>query len=255
MKHFIHYFSRVALLAIMVFLVGCDGEIGGLEITSSKNLTLNYDETSQIIVSGASSNGIVYESEDEYHARVTEGGMITGRCVGNTVVEIRDGHKTAEVAVKVVARENLYETPTLAFGIVSKSDIISLYGTPDEETDDVLAYKNYSPSADVLMFNFDERGKLESSLVAVKISYTSNLVDFLLERYIPVHVEATSALFIDGLTLEEANTTIMLNMFNTSYMSVVYMDAEISSGVSPQKIIKEIGNSNTMNKMLERLEK
>ena len=70
-----------------------------------------------------------------------------------------------------------------------------------------------------------ENNKLTSSAKLVKTTYTDQLVDHLMQRYMPLTVDTENynVYFIDEETPDKANTVVGASLYNTSYWSVVYM--------------------------------
>lgn len=219
-------FSTLSLLLIAVVLFSnCSKEDDNLiKLSSPTTITLHHEQTSQIDV--ISLLAVDYSSENEFHAKVTSSGKVTANYVGETTITLSNGNDSKSIKVIVEPRHNLYPSPCTDWG-ATKRDVIAMHGTPDYETDKGIGYENYSTSAPIAMFVFDDSGRLASSATMVKTSYSSILTDYLLERYMPaiVDTEEYTAMFINALTTEETTTAILLSIYNLSYFQVFYTDA------------------------------
>lgn len=229
-----------SLLIVVALLSSCSKDNNNLiKLSSPATITLHNEQTSQIDVTSPLT--VNYSSENEFHAKVTSSGKITANYVGETIINLSNGKDSKSISVIVEPRYNLYPSPCTDWG-VTKNEVIAMYGTPDYENDNGIGYSNYSTSAPVAMFVFDDNGKLASSAAMVKTSYSSNLTDYLLERYMPAVVDAEeyTAMFINALTAEETTTAILLAVYNLSYFQVFYTDARVVATRST----KAIDNSN-----------
>ncbi|MDR2118769.1 MAG: Ig-like domain-containing protein [Tannerellaceae bacterium] len=223
----------LAAVVLSLVLGGCEKDeekhtpdIISLNISEK---TLYYKDEYQI--EAASKSAITYTSENEYHAEVSKTGLVTARFVGETNVLLSniEDNKTFKVIVK--PKSSLYPEPDVKFGD-TKSSITAKFGTPDSETSSVIGYDNskgigytdYSNTAPILMFLFDEANKLTSYGVMVKVAYLSTLADFLSERYLIVtRSEEDRYWFINGLDTNTAAMAIGLEVYNTSYLRVIYI--------------------------------
>jgi hypothetical protein len=107
---------------------------------------------------------------------------------------------------------------------MTQSAVRAQLGTPDSETDMGIAYMDWSYAASLLCV-FDEQDKLESYVFMVKTSYTSELTEFLLERYIPATLPDDGdiiAIFVNGLNANTTNMAVALGIYNLSYLMVMY---------------------------------
>ncbi|MDR3119131.1 MAG: hypothetical protein LBU44_06905 [Mediterranea sp.] len=237
--------KRLVLLigVLPIVFAGCskddDTDVISLKVSEK---TLYFEDKYQI--EATSEAAINYTVENEYHAKVSETGLVAARFVGETNVLLSNGKDTKNFKVIVRPKSNLYPEPDVKFGD-SKSSIIAKFGTPDSETSSAIAYADYSNTAPVLMFAFDSANKLDSYILMVKSMYSSTLADFLLERYLAVSEKDGLFLFINGLNTTTATMAIGLQLYNTSFWSVTYIPSTSTSTKSA--LLKSSNNTTDTN--------
>lgn len=185
---------------------------------SSTELTLKFGEEHKI--NATSTSPIIYQSSDEYHATVSNSGLIDARFVGDANISLSNADDSKSIKVTIEPQYNLYKTPSLNWGTL-RSEIITQYGVPESSTADVILYDDYSNSAPILMFLFDDQDRLISSSVMVKSRYSSDLGSFLAERY-PLISSDDAILLMDALEFDDATTIISADLYNLSYWMVMY---------------------------------
>ncbi|WP_165042378.1 Ig-like domain-containing protein [Dysgonomonas sp. ZJ709] len=209
------------LFVLPLIFVSCGSDDDNSLSLKEAEKTLKYGNTYQI--NASSDNKITYTSENEYHATVSESGLITAGRIGETNILLTDGNDTKEFKVTVNPESNLYPEPNVEFGI-SKSDLIKKLGTPDYQTSEGIRYDNYSSNAPQVAYLFDSSDKLETSVTMVKTAYSSELGTFLGERYVygTSIEEDYTLIFINNLKLENATMMIGASLYNTSYWMTIY---------------------------------
>jgi hypothetical protein len=212
--------------------------------------TLYHEDEYQI--EATSKAAITYSSENEYHAMVSETGLVTAKFVGETNVLLSNSGETKSFKVIVKPKSNLYPEPEVKFGD-SKSSIITKFGTPGTETSSGVAYSNYSNSAPILMFLFDSSNKLTSYAIMVKSAYSSVLADFLLERYLAVSEKDGTFLFINGLNANTATMIIGIELYNISYWRAIYVPNTPNKSAS-LKSGKDIDVASQFDELLKRIQ-
>lgn len=140
------------------------------------SLTLKAGETYNI------SSGNNWKSDNPLVASV-EGRTITAECAGSTTITGSAG--TINVSVKATRFD--FTEPYLSFG-ASKSSVKSAMSsytlTSDKST--TLGYKG---KGKVYMYGYGfKNNQLDMSMLIVRYTYSSDLRDFLLERYYPVSI-------------------------------------------------------------------
>ncbi len=208
-------------LAGTTFFVGCDKEKDPDVILLKVTEKSLYHE-SEYQIEATSNSNITYLSENEYHAKVSESGLVTARFVGETNILLSNSEDSKKIKIIVNPLSNLYPEPNVNFGD-TKSSIIAKLGTPDNETSTGIGYSGYSNSAPILMFLFDDSNKMTSYSLMVKSSYSSILADFLSERYLVVSERDGLFMFINSLKPTTATKVIGLSLYNTSYWQVMYI--------------------------------
>lgn len=180
-------FSLMLLLATMVVFTACGGDDDEPDNTNLSKTTYSmYHEDTQTI-EGTNLTDIVWEPENEFVA-VVENGAITGQYVGKTIV--KSSTKNLMFTVEVKPRYHTYEEPLLDWNATMTS-IKSKYGTPESENATSLLYKTSNANVPYMLYVF-KNGKLYTCGVVSKITIASQLVDFLLERYIPIQVDVNN---------------------------------------------------------------
>lgn len=158
-----------------------------------------------------------WTSSKTFVATVSSDGTITGQHVGNCTISCPLG----SCRVNVTATINLFSDPITQWGL-SKSQVISQAGYNYQETaNGDLAYETSSSVAPYLGYNFTN-GALSSTMMFVYTSYTNQVVDHLSERYKFMYKEGSSFVFLNGNSLSESNTMVILKYYNSSYWAIIY---------------------------------
>lgn len=210
------FFSMMLIMASVVFVFSScseEKEEVGPDIPSTINLKVgeyyNLKHTA------------AWESSKTFVATVDGAGVITAKRAGKA--EISAYNLSKKCYVNVVASYTLYDEPVTKWGI-SKSELKRLKGTPDNDTGTVYGYNCNSSYAPMEAYMF-ENNKLTSSAKLVKTTYTDQLVDHLMQRYMPLTVDTENynIYFIDEETPNKANTVVGASLYKTSYWMVVYI--------------------------------
>lgn len=188
---------------------------------SEASTTLKSTKTYQI--KATSDTKITYAVENEYHAEVSESGLITAGKIGETDIILTNGDDTKHFKVTVEPESKLFPEPNIEFGL-SKADLIKKIGTPAYETSDGIRYDNYSTNAPQAVYLFDSNNKLKASSVMVKTTYSKELGTFLGERYVYAtsDEENYTLFFINALSLEKTTMAIGAALYNTQYWMTIY---------------------------------
>ena len=211
------------LFVLPLFFGACSSDDDKNDISLNEtNTTLKYTKTHQI--NATSDTKITYAVENEYHASVSESGLVTAGKIGETNIILTNGDDTKHFKVTVEPESTMYPNPNLEFGI-SKADLIKKLGTPNKETSSGMSYNNFSTKAPEVAYLFDSNNKLESVGVIVKTAYSSELGTYLGERYVyGTSIEGEYTLiFVNALKLEKATMLIGASLYNTSYWMTIYM--------------------------------
>jgi hypothetical protein len=205
------------LLFIVVVSVLCFSSCkkggGNEEKKNEISLDVNHKELykdSEFQIPATSNRHITYICENEFHAKVSETGLVTAGYVGQTNILLDNGEDRKNFTLTVVPKYYLYPEPELNFGM-SKSDFIAKHGKPDKENGKYISYNNYSVAATQVVYVFEEN-RLQMAAVFVGILYTSALTEFLLERYQPISYSDDYFFFINTLTENKTTMGVMLKV-------------------------------------------
>ena len=213
----------IIALCCALFASSCSKEDDtAITLESPPVLKLNSREESKI--NATSIPPISYESENNYHATVSDAGLITAQYVGETNINLSNSSDSKRIRIFVEPMYDLYETP-LFNKYTTRNSIIAQHGKPDIENNSGLAYKNYSSSAYLLMYLFDDNGNYVGASVMVKTAYSSTLSKFLLERYAPIDVNENEGIIMYANDIDPSRITlgVALKLYNLSYWQALYV--------------------------------
>ena len=105
----------IILAVLPLLLAGCSKDEPKPDIISLvvTEKTLNFGDEYQIVAT--SKAPIVYEVENEYHADVSETGLVTARFIGETIILLSNGEDSKTFKIIVSPKSNLYPEPNLKF--------------------------------------------------------------------------------------------------------------------------------------------
>lgn len=212
------FFLCTFVAMLFITLVGCSkDENDDISITSSKNIELTSNGTSQI---NCSDSKATYSSEDEYVATVSNSGLITAKRIGETYIDV-NGQKSIKVTVNPLIKS--FIEPQLLFG-ATKDEVYSKVGNNYATSNDSgIGYKtDGNVKAYVYLM---ENGKVVAVSMTVSSLYVKTITSFLLERYVPATISDKNytAIYINALNLEKATMTIAEQIYSTSLINVIYM--------------------------------
>lgn len=230
----------IVLMAVM--FSACENKANDTISMATIEVTLNYEDTYQIQATSTSPNALTYTSQDEFHATVSETGLVTAGRVGETNIEVSDGISTKYFRVIVERKYELFPTVdiVLDFGI-SRSELISRLGTPDEEGSDYLEYMDQEEQLTV-RYEFDTNDNLNTTyVIAPTIPYGLLIPDYLIERYMTVGMTEEDIFVLINGTEDSYDMTILYSVVSSSLCMIGYFPADYSSAS-----IKSIDFSNEM---------
>ena len=185
---------------------------------------LHHGETYQI--NAECENPITYSSEKEYHATVSEEGLITANYVGSTVITLESEYDTKTLEVVIEPMSNLFPEPDIEIG-ESKESIIAKFGTPDAETIEAIGYQNYSENTTMLMVMFDEEGSVKLYALILGVDQKEELDVFFSERYMFAQEQEGVKMYLNALSLEEATliagSQVSEDELGEEYLMAFYM--------------------------------
>lgn len=211
----------ILLLAFMsIVFVSCNKE--KLITLSNTTTTLHHGDTYQI--SAQCENPITYSSANEYHAKVSNTGLVTAQYVGRTTISLNSEDDNKSFTVIVSPTSNLYQEPNISFGD-TRSTVISRLGTPDATMDNSIAYNDYSNAAQMLIVTF-KNDRVDYYGVVVKSAYSSELATFLGERYDFIGYSDDIFLYRNGLTENTTTMYVGMTLYNLNYWMLLYMSTD-----------------------------
>lgn len=163
-------------------------------------------------------------SMNEFVAYITGNNEVTAFHVGETTLTVNDKKK---IQLTVVPVYNLYDDPITKWGC-DQSYVKSnqKQGTLTKSDTNSLAYSDAGKSKGIL-YSF-ENGKLTSVGAVVSTTYTTEYANYLAERFFMIpyeHNNETYFVGIDGLEKAQANTVVILQVYDYLNLIAVYMPA------------------------------
>jgi hypothetical protein len=171
-------FLFLILLCTITMCISSCGEYKDWEylITlDEKSYTLYSDDSATI--KGCGLDVAKWSSSNEFVATATAD-KIESFKVGTATLSYGGQY----VRVVVNPRYSLYTEPDMKWG-ASKSEIISKHGTPYSDNGNTIMYQTNNTDVPLIAYMFNEYGLYASGVVA-QISVSSQLLDFLGERYV-----------------------------------------------------------------------
>lgn len=204
---------------ILLFIFNSCGKDNDFISLEKNGVTLYSGDEYTIKVS--SDTKVIYKSNDEYIATVSETGVITAIKIGETFISLNNGADKKCFTVEVKPRYVLYEE--FEFG-TTKGIIVSKQGTPDIDNGNNISYYNYSKEISEIAYFFND-DKLISISVYAKSSFKDILEPFLLERYkyIGVDNDSKQSVYINSLDKELASMKITLGEITPDTILVEYL--------------------------------
>lgn len=208
-KFFLNVMAVVIAAIQCVVFSSCgsdDSEDLSLSVSPS-SVTLHYDETVQLRVSG---NADSWESEDLFVAKVNTLGSVTGGHVGTTRIKATQGSRTGYSTITIVPKYDLYDTPITKFGTTKETIKSKETHSLSSENNTSLVY-TYSDGIHpcVVVYLFED-GRMNG--VAVSLNYSDyNVAGYcLLERYQPAGISDDLYIFLNADTKQKATMAVVL---------------------------------------------
>lgn len=214
-------FSMMLLVASVVCLTACSGDEKEVRPSIPASRNMKVGESFNL---GYSTD---WTTSNKYAATVNNEGVVTA--VRKGTAKIYSRQENLSCAVSVVPSYTLYNEPIVTWGI-TKNELIARKGTPDQESSKVLTYKTENSVVPMEMYQY-ENNKLTSSAVAVKTTYTEEMVEHLIQRYVPVEldIENNHAYFVSPTSSGEIEMYVLNQLYNTSYWLVMYAKSSSST--------------------------
>lgn len=213
------------LLLFTIFLVSLT-IVSGCSKNENESLSLTPDEFNlytEEIKTATASKDVSWSSEDEFVATIDEAGEVTAQHVGSTIIKAKAtaGNGSGTINMNVIPKYHTYEDPLFLFG-ESKQKIKNRETNKiQRETDNVLYYATSNPYI-LRMYSFDSN-RLKGVAVTCSWSFALEVMNFLLERYMPIGSDNDEFFFINNFR-EKANMSIMYST-DTQYdfVMIAYM--------------------------------
>lgn len=213
-------FTRCASIwsfAVVFILASCSGSDDEKFSINKNKLTLHYEETEQLTASESAE----WISENEFVAGVSSDGLVEGGHVGKTNIVATAAGGSAVCEVEITPVYSTYIEPFLEFG--ASKETVKSKETRDLHTEQStnLAYKGENSLVKLIMYSFDDSGKLKSAAAALSLASASEAMKFLIERYLPIGENDGTFLFING---NSSNYTMGVGLsLQQSYILIVYI--------------------------------
>lgn len=233
------YFLWVPLLTL---LISCaKEEVKSVMSVKNNNLILFHESTEAIIVEN-NPGDLTFKSENSLIASVSDEGVVEGGVRGETTILVTSMNETAITTVEVKTLINYLPEPYLGFGETYET-VKSKAASGEEifELDNGFAIQRRIDKSDVIYLYMFENNKLEMSAFAFATlsNIASVIVDFLLERYIPV---AQTGAYSAGLISPEMDKLILFSTSDdksTIYVGYTKYDGNKESAVRSAKLFDE----------------
>ena len=232
-------FLTLSLISICSFImVSCGGGDDSSDIDiDTTPITLYVGSKSKVNKANS------LKSENEFVALVdNQEKSIKGYHVGTTFVKVNEKYR---IPVTVKGSYNTYDDLITEWGC-SQANIKSKQkqGTlSSKSSSDNLLYEKVG-KADIIGYSF-ENGKLASIIAFVSTTYLNNYTNYIAERYFMLPYEKDAKTYFiggDALTLDDSKTIVVLEVYNTKYLSCVYMPASKYKSSSKSNINNYVNN-------------
>lgn len=204
-------------LFIISIIGGCTKEKDPVTL-DRESVSLYYKDSVQLRANPPSGNLIWYSSHP-YHATVSPTGMVKAGKIGKATITVEQ----ARCFVEIVPKHNLYEEPVTDWNIY-KDELIAQLGKPYRMENHFVVYE-YNDTVPFIFYSFDTDNKLRSAMVLIKSVYSSQLSEFLDERYTLFSMGSTPELqyfYINALRENDATLRVGMGIYNLDYRAVSY---------------------------------
>lgn len=188
-------------------------------IVNTTSVTLNAGDTH--LITTTNGTNVSFKSANPYVAQVNETtGKITAMTIGSTVINITSDQGNAQVLVVVTGKYFTYVEPCRDFS-KTKSQILSMYGTPDSQTDTSLGYYHENDKAHFADLYIFENNKLTTSTAVIYQDYAVDAMYFLAERYWAAGSQDGMYMFVNGYSKD--NITMAVTLTKVSGYKLYYV--------------------------------
>jgi hypothetical protein len=222
MKHL----NSLSIVVSLIIATGC------ADVTEEvdNSITLDSNEVSlasggQYTIDATSTKAILYSTDNEFNATVSNSGVITAGKVGKTKIHLTNGFDEKSISVTTYSTNLLYPDPILSFGS-SKSTITSKLGAPAYEASSGntvgIRYDNATNTTDGTAYFF-ENDRLTLVQTRVKSEFTSLLSSYLNDRFAAAGQVDGTFFYFNAFDSSKITVGVGLALYSTSYWNVTYM--------------------------------
>ncbi len=210
------------IMGIMLLIMGCKKKAeDGHDITLSET-TVILHKNDEYSINAESPLTLYYTSDNEYHAIVSNQGVIKGRYVGTTSINISNNYLTKTISVTVNPRYNSFNIPDITFED-TRDYITQTLGTPDYIHDDgkTIGYWFNNGAPEEMEYHLTN-----DLVVGYKATFYRSLEteikNYLGERYKYQYSKRNIDHYINALETIDATMRIDSYEENTRYWVVTY---------------------------------
>lgn len=192
---------------------------------SPESIYLYSNETEKL--SAYPSDNVKYTVKDDFYATVSSTGLVQANKVGETEIIVTSNNGRVDIPVTVIPQYSLYPELEPLIGSSVSWVTRALGGGYTEDKDSkgqkTHVYKNYNKYVYGIVVTFN--GSTCSNIgVVVSTSYTSQLANYLKERYKLIGTQDNYYFFLD----HSEDVTITLTVYSADYLTVIYNPNTIS---------------------------
>ena len=222
--------KNILLFFVMVSVLGCtkDPNSGNSNNSNSEN-TISLDETEislykddEYAIHAVSETPLLYTSDDEYHAVVSNNGIVKARYVGTTTINISNSSEVIHLKVNVIPRYTSFSVPNINFGD-TKETVISIMGEPDyiQYNGKVFGYyfDGYCPEWLDVSFEEDRVSEYELGFM---LTYEDEAKGYVSERYKFQYTHLTTDYYINALETVDATMLVGSCKMDARYWGLVF---------------------------------
>ena len=178
------------IILIAINVVACEKESRLASIGVISGLEVNVGDRIMLEISHTPSDALVpayhYKSSNRFVASVNEHGAVVCHHVGTCTIMVAtaDTRFSTACVIHVKPKNNLFSDPALDFNLTKTA--VKLEETNRAivcETATMLVFQSSENPVQQVAYRFDENQKLFASVVKLPSSVSSDLADFLNERY------------------------------------------------------------------------
>lgn len=198
----------LSLLLLSVMFFSCSKNDEPKLMVNTDNVTLYSGDTHYITTTNGTN--VKFKSQNPYIATVNETtGEVTAMTIGYTIIEVSSDQGQVQVGVTVKKKYNTFVEPCKDFS-KTKSQIISMYGTPDSQTESTIGYIYENDNVHIAdMYNF-ENDRLSGSIALIHQDYAVETMYFLAERYLPIGSQDGMYMFVNGNSKDNITMAVTL---------------------------------------------